>query len=47
MVSVTILLVDDHQLLRQGLRALLEVEPDIQVVGEAGDGLQGIQLVER
>jgi len=46
-VSVTILLVDDHQLLRQGLRALLEVEPDIQVVGEAGDGLQGIQLVER
>lgn len=46
-MSVTILLVDDHQLLRQGLRALLEVEPDIQVVGEAGDGLQGIQLVER
>jgi DNA-binding NarL/FixJ family response regulator len=46
-VSVTILLVDDHQLVRQGLRVLLDAEPDIQVLGEAGDGLEAIQLVER
>ena len=46
-MSVTILLVDDHQVVRQGLRALLEAEPDFQVVGEAGDGIQAIQLVER
>lgn len=46
-MSVTILLVDDHQVVRQGLRALLEAEPDFQIVGEAGDGLTAIQHVER
>ncbi len=46
-MSATILLVDDHQVVRQGLRALLKVEPDLQVVGEAGDGLEAIQMVER
>ena len=46
-MSVTILLADDHQVVRQGLRALLEVEPDFQVVGEAGNGLEAVQLVER
>jgi two-component system response regulator NreC len=35
---ITILLVDDHDLVREGLRALLEREPGFQVVGEAGDG---------
>jgi DNA-binding NarL/FixJ family response regulator len=43
---ITVVLVDDHQVVRQGLRALLEAEPDIVVVGEAGDGLSAIQLVE-
>jgi len=43
----TIVLVDDHQVVRQGLRALLEAEPDFSVVGEAGDGLEAVQLVER
>ena len=33
-----ILLVDDHQMFREGLRRLLETEPDIEVVGEADDG---------
>jgi len=32
---VTIVLIDDHAILRQGLRSLLEREPDLQVVGEA------------
>jgi DNA-binding NarL/FixJ family response regulator len=43
----TIVLVDDHQMVRQGLRALLEAEPDFNVVGEAGSGLEAIALVER
>ena len=39
----TIVLADDHNIVRQGLRALLEVEKDLTVVGEAGDeeGLDG------
>lgn len=39
-----VLLVDDQALLRSGLRALLESEPDITVVGEAGDGTSAQQL---
>lgn len=41
---IRILLVDDHALLRAGLRALLATEPDIVVVGEAGTGEQAITL---
>jgi two-component system, NarL family, response regulator NreC len=44
---ITILLADDHQLVRQGLRALLQGEKDFQVVGEAGDGIEALALVER
>jgi two-component system response regulator NreC len=43
----TIILADDHHVVRQGLRALLEAEPDFSVVGEAADGLQVLNLVER
>ena len=43
----TIVLADDHHIVRCGLRALLEVEPDFKVVGEAGDGLEAAELVER
>ena len=43
---VTILLAEDHIVVRQGLRALLEQEPDFQVVGETGDGLQAVQLAD-
>jgi len=43
----TIVLVDDHHILRQGLRALLEAEQDFHLIGEAGDGLEAVQLVER
>lgn len=38
-----VLLVDDHQLFRSGIRALLSRQPDIEVVGEAADGLDGVQ----
>jgi len=45
--KITIVLVDDHRVVREGLRALLESEPDLSVIGEAGDGLSAIRLVER
>jgi two-component system, NarL family, response regulator NreC len=40
----TILLADDHAVVRQGLKALLEDEPNFNVVGEAGGGLEAIQM---
>jgi two-component system response regulator NreC len=43
----TIVLADDHRIVRQGLRALLEAEPDLQLVGETGDGLEAVQLARR
>jgi DNA-binding NarL/FixJ family response regulator len=46
-VTVTLLLVDDHPLIRQGLRHLLEGEPNFRVVGEAGDGVEALLLIER
>lgn len=47
MSMTTIVLADDHHLVRQGLRSLLEAEPDFSIVGETGDGLEAAQLVER
>lgn len=42
---ITLLLVDDQNLIRQGLKALLELEPDLQVVGEAENGAIAIECV--
>ncbi len=42
----TIVLADDHHVVRQGLRTLLEVEPDFHVIGEAANGLEAVKLVE-
>lgn len=41
---VRIAIADDHQILRDGLRRLLESEPSFEVVGEAADGVQALQL---
>ena len=41
----TIVLVDDHPIIRGGMRALLANEPDCQIVGEAGDGLAALRLI--
>jgi DNA-binding NarL/FixJ family response regulator len=41
---IRILVVDDHHVVRQGLVALLKIMPEIEVVGEASDGLQAIEL---
>lgn len=45
-MTVTVLLVDDHPMIRQGLRNLLGDVPDFQVIGEAGDGLEAIRKIE-
>jgi DNA-binding NarL/FixJ family response regulator len=43
---IRVVVADDHHLVRQGLRALLEKARDIEVVGEAGDGLEALELAE-
>jgi two-component system response regulator NreC len=44
-MSTTVLIADDHAVVRRGVRALLEGEPDITVVGEAADGLEALEQV--
>jgi YesN/AraC family two-component response regulator len=44
---IRVLLADDHHLVRQGIRALLEKAGDMEVVGEAADGEEAIRLVAR
>ena len=44
--KIRVLLADDHTLLRAGLRALINAEPDIEVVGEAGDGQEAMGKAE-
>lgn len=45
--KITVLLVDDHSLVRRGFRRMLEDEPDMEVVGEAGDGEESIKLAKQ
>lgn len=47
MTVTRIVLADDHPIVRQGLRTLLESQPSYQVVGEAEDGLKALELVEQ
>lgn len=44
---ITIVLADDHPIVRQGIRALLDTQPDYEVVAEVDDGLAAIETVER
>ena len=44
-MSIKILLADDHAIMRQGLRSLIEKQPDMEVVGEAKDGRTALELV--
>lgn len=43
---IRVLLVDDHQVVRRGLRTFLEIQDDIEVVGEASDGAEGVARAE-
>jgi DNA-binding NarL/FixJ family response regulator len=46
-VSIRVLIADDQELVRTGLRLILDAQPDIEVVGEAGDGQQAVELARR
>jgi len=45
--KIKVLIVDDHQVVRQGLRTFLELQEDVLVVGEAGDGQAAIEMVRQ
>jgi two-component system response regulator NreC len=47
MTTLKVLMVEDHALVRQGVKALLDEEPDITIVGEAGDGNQALVLAQQ
>jgi len=46
MSHVTIILADDHKLVRQGMRSLLTAQPDFEVIGETNDGQEALKLIE-
>src|SRR6185295_5162937 len=46
-LPVKVLLVDDHTLVRQGLRKILTADPEIEIIGEAGDGESAIETAKR
>jgi DNA-binding NarL/FixJ family response regulator len=46
-LELTLVLAEDHRIVRQGLRALLQTEAGVRLVGEAADGLEAVRLVER
>lgn len=45
--TITILIVDDHPVVREGLRGMLSVQPDFEVVAQAADGAEGVRLAQR
>jgi len=47
MSRITVVLADDHHIVRKGLRTLLEAEGEFAVIGEEADGLKVVELVER
>jgi DNA-binding NarL/FixJ family response regulator len=47
MTAIRVLLVDDHEVVRQGLRSLLESQPDIEVIGEASNGRAAVECSHR
>jgi two-component system response regulator NreC len=44
--TIKIILADDHRLIRQGMRALLDTQPEIEIIGEAGDGQEALSLID-
>lgn len=47
MGTINVLLVDDHSMVREGIKQLLELDGDIKVIGEAGDGQTCLELIEK
>ncbi len=46
-MAIRVLIVDDHKVVRQGLRLFLRVDPNIEIVGEAGNGVQAVELARQ
>jgi DNA-binding NarL/FixJ family response regulator len=46
-VSIRVIVADDQEIVRTGLRMILNAQPDIEVVGEAADGLRAVELARR
>lgn len=46
-MSIKIILVDDHRILREGLKSILESETDIEIIGEANDGTSALRLINK
>jgi DNA-binding NarL/FixJ family response regulator len=46
-VPLTLVVAEDHQIVRQGLKAILNTVPDLRLIGEAADGLEAVRLVEK
>ena len=47
MAKITVMIVDDHPVFRQGLRRVLEGEDDLDVIGEVQDGAEALQLAKQ
>ena len=47
MKRITVLLAEDHTIVREGFRKMLEMEDDLQVVGEAEDGRQAVAMIKK
>ncbi len=45
--TIRLLIADDHLIVRQGLRLILETEPGFELIGEASDGAEAVQLADR
>jgi two-component system, NarL family, response regulator LiaR len=46
-MPIRVLIADDHEVVRQGLRTFLEIDPELEVVGEAADGREAVRLAHR
>ena len=46
-MTIRVMLVDDQELLRAGFRMMLDAQPDMEVVGEAGDGVEALRAAAR
>src|SRR4030042_5959832 len=46
-ISIKIFMADDHKIVRQGLRFLIEKQPDMKVIAEAADGRTTVQMIEK
>ena len=45
MKQIKIVLIDDHELFRSGLKSILQKQEDFEVIGEASDGLAGVKMI--